>query len=182
MAGYSEDRRDAPPKYDGRLAGPDPPTPDCRPMDYRLASVPPTYVRDALDTAHRSGAQGGCSLESLGPSRPQAQPACAGVRWAGIGAVAVRRDELDGTGAELTIPMTVPTSCRAYRADARSAGRDIYGNQDLHVPVLQRARDMQVFLYILPLCACPGAASARRATRSDSAQRLTDAHLECSPG
>ena len=87
--GNSEDRRDAPPKYDGRLAGPDPPTPDCRlpttdyglpttdyrlwtsdcrPMDYRLASVPPTYVRDALDTAHRSGAQGGCSLESLGPS------------------------------------------------------------------------------------------------------------------
>ena len=102
-----------------------------------------------MDTSHRSGAQGGCSLESLGPSRPQAQPACAGVRWAGIGAVAVRRDELDGTGAELTIPMTVPTSCRAYRADARSAGRDIYGNQDLHVPVLQRARDMQVFLYIL---------------------------------
>ena len=44
--------------------------------------------------------------------------------------------------------MTVPTSCRAYRADARSAGRDICGNQDLHVPVLQRARDMQVFLYI----------------------------------
>ena len=85
----------------------------------------------------------------LKASGPQAQPACAGVRWAGIGAVAVRRDELDGTGAELTIPMTVPTSCRAYRADARSAGRDIYGNQDLHVPVLQRARDMQVFLYIL---------------------------------
>ena len=81
-------------------------------------------------------------------SGSQAQPACAGVRWAGIGAVAVRRDELDGTGAELTIPMTVPTSCRAYRADARSAGRDICGNQDLHVPVLQRARDMQVFLYI----------------------------------
>ena len=81
-------------------------------------------------------------------SGPQAQPACAGVRWAGIGAVAVRRDELDGTGAELTIPMTVPTSCRAYRADARSAGRDICGNQDLHVPVQQRARDMQVFLYI----------------------------------
>ena len=87
----------------------------------------------------------------LKASGPQAQPACAGVRWAGIGAVAVRRDELDGTGAELTIPMTVPTSCRAYRADARSAGRDICGNQDLHVPVLQRARDMQVFLYIL-LC------------------------------
>ena len=84
----------------------------------------------------------------LKASGPQAQPACAGVRWAGIGAVAVRRDELDGTGAELTIPMTVPTSCRAYRADARSAGRDICGNQDLHVPVLQRARDMQVFLYI----------------------------------
>ena len=91
----------------------------------------------------------------LKASGPQAQPACAGVRWAGIGAVAVRRDELDGTGAELTIPMTVPTSCRAYRADARSAGRDICGNQDLHVPVLQRARDMQVFLYIprlLRLC------------------------------
>ena len=84
----------------------------------------------------------------LKASGPQAQPACAGVRWAGIGAVAVRRDELDGTGAELTIPMTVPTSCRPYRADARSAGRDICGNQDLHVPVLQRARDMQVFLYI----------------------------------
>ena len=47
--------------------------------------------------------------------------------------------------------MIVPTSCRAYRADARSAGRDICGNQDLHVPVLQRARDMQVFLYILPV-------------------------------
>ena len=86
----------------------------------------------------------------LKASGPQAQPACAGVRWAGIGAVAVRRDELDGTGAELTIPMTVPTSCRAYRADVRSAGCDICGNQDLHVPVLQRARDMQVFLYILP--------------------------------
>ena len=32
----------------------------------------------------------------------------------------------------------------------------------------------------LALCACPGAASATRATRSDSAQRLTDADLECS--
>ena len=95
----------------------------------------------------------------LKASGPQAQPACAGVRWAGIGAVAVRRDELDGTGAELTIPMTVPTSCRAYRADARSAGRDICGNQDLHVPVLQRARDMQVFLYIPP---CEGLQDATR--------------------
>ena len=28
-------------------------------------------------------------------------------------------------------------------------GPTLYGNQDLHVPVLQRARDMQVFLYIL---------------------------------
>ena len=110
--------------------------------------MPPNYVRDALDTAHRSEPRGGAALKASGP---QAQAACAGVRWAGIGAVAVRRDELDGTGAELTIAMTVPTSSRAYGADARSAGRDICGNQDLHVPVLQRARDMQVFLYILLL-------------------------------
>ena len=89
----------------------------------------------------------------LKASGPQAQPACAGVRWAGIGAIAVQRDELDGTGAELTIPMTVLTSCRAYRADAHSAGCDICGNQDLHVSVLQRARDMQVFLYIPQGCA-----------------------------
>ena len=49
MAGYSEDRRDAPPKYDGRLAGPDPPTPDCRlpTMDFRL----PT---DGLPTSERA--------------------------------------------------------------------------------------------------------------------------------
>ena len=102
----------------------------------------------------------------LKASGPQAQPACAGVRWAGIGAVAVRRDELDGRGAELTIPMTVPTSCRAYRADVRSAGCDICGNQDLHVPVLQRARDMQVFLYIPPMLAASDSANAHRLARN----------------
>ena len=61
------------------------------------------------------------------------------------------RSERDTPEVEPPMVPTAPTSCRAYHADTRSAGGDIYGNQDLHVPVLQRARDMQVFLYILLL-------------------------------